>query len=65
MNKANQTTPILPDGITWPKEVPQPQVETVSVSIRKTKIGKDGRIIETTKVVDIPKIKERKDEVNT
>lgn len=57
MNKTNTTIPILPDGMTWPKEVPQPQIETVSVSIRKTKIGEDGKIIETTKTVDIPKIK--------
>lgn len=57
MNKTNTTVPILPDGMTWPKEVPQPQIETVSVSIRKTKIGEDGKIIETTKTVDIPKIK--------
>lgn len=57
MNKTNTTMPILPDGMTWPKEVPQPQIETVSVSIRKTKIGEDGKIIETTKTVDIPKIK--------
>lgn len=56
MNKTNKTTPILPEGMTWPKEVPQPQIETVSVSIRKTKIGEDGKIIETTKTVDIPKI---------
>ena len=57
MNKTNTTVPILPDGMTWPKEVPQPQIETVSVSIRKTKIGEDGKIIETIKTVDIPKIK--------
>ena len=57
MNKTNTTMPILPDGMTWPKEVPQLQIETVSVSIRKTKIGEDGKIIETTKTVDIPKIK--------
>lgn len=57
MNKPNTTVPILPDGMTWPKEVPQPQIETVSVSIRKTKIGEDGKIIETTKTVDIPRIK--------
>ena len=57
MNKTNTTMPILPDGMTWPKEVPQPQIETVSVSIRKTKISEDGKIIETTKTVDIPKIK--------
>ncbi len=56
MNKINKTAPILPEGMTWPKEVPQPQIETVSVSIRKTKIGEDGKIIETTKTVDIPKI---------
>ncbi len=56
MNKTNKTAPILPEGMTWPKEVPQPQIETVSVSIRKTKIGDDGKIIETTKTVDIPKI---------
>lgn len=57
MNKTNTTMPILPDGMIWPKEVPQPQIETVSVAIRKTKIGEDGKIIETTKTVDIPKIK--------
>lgn len=57
MNKTNTTVPILPNGMTWPKEIPQPQIETVSVSIRKTKIGEDGKIIETTKTVDIPKIK--------
>ena len=61
MNKTNKTAPILPEGMTWPKEVPQPQIETVSVSIRKTKIGEDGRIIETTKTVDIPKIIKDKD----
>ena len=57
MNKTNKTAPILPEGMTWPKEVPQPQIETVSVSIRKTKIGEDGKITETIKTVDIPKIK--------
>ena len=57
MNKENKTAPILPEGMTWPKEVPQPQIETVSVSIRKTKIGEDGKITETIKTVDIPKIK--------
>lgn len=57
MNKTNTTVPILPDGMTWPKEVPQPQIETVSVTIRKTKIDEDGKIIETTKTVDIPRIK--------
>lgn len=61
MNKTNKTAPILPEGMTWPKEVPQPQIETVSVSIRKTKIGEDGKIIETTKTVDIPKIIKDKD----
>lgn len=61
MNKTNKTEPILPEGMTWPKEVPQPQIETVSVSIRKTKIGEDGKIIETTKTVDIPKIIKDKD----
>ena len=57
MNKDNKTVPVLPEGMTWPKEVPQPQIETVSVSIRKTKIGEDGKITETIKPVDIPKIK--------
>ncbi len=57
MNKTNKTASVLPEGMTWPKEVPQPQIETVSASIRKTIIGEDGKIIETTKVVDIPKIK--------
>ena len=57
MNKSNQATPILPDGVTWPKEVPQPQIETVRATIRKTKIGADGKIIETVETVDIPKIK--------
>lgn len=57
MNKDNKTVPVLPEGMTWPKEVPQPQIETVSVSIRKTKIGEDGKITETIKTVDIPKIK--------
>ena len=61
MNKTNKTAPILPEGMTWPKEVPQPQTETVSVSIQKTKIGEDGKIIETTKTVDIPKIIKDKD----
>lgn len=61
MNKTNKTAPILPEGMTWPKEVPQPQIETVSVSIRKTKIGEDGKIIETTKTVDVPKIIKDKD----
>lgn len=61
MNKTNKTAPTLPEGMTWPKEVPQPQIETVSVSIRKTKIGEDGKIIETTKTVDIPKIIKDKD----
>ena len=51
------TAPILPEGMSWPKEVPQPQIETVSVSIRTTKIGEDGKIIETIKTVDVPKIK--------
>lgn len=57
MNKSNMTAPVLPEGMSWPKEVPQPQIETVSVSIRKTKIGEDGKIIETIKTVDVPKIK--------
>lgn len=61
MNKENKTSPVLPEGMTWPKEVPQPQIETVSVSIRKTKIGEDGKMTEIVKTVDIPKIIKNKD----
>lgn len=60
MSETNKIAPALPDGMTWPKEVPQPQIETVSVSIRKTKIGEDGKITETTKTIDIPKISKNK-----
>lgn len=57
MNKTNKTAPYLPEGMTWPNEVPQPRIETVSVSIRKMKIVEDGKITEIIKTVDVPIIK--------
>ena len=47
---------IIPEGMSWPDDLPIPEIEVVETTIRKTKIGKDGTIQETVKTVDLPVI---------
>ena len=50
--------PILPEGMTWAENVPIPEMETVSATIRKVTVNEKGEMIEETEVVELPKITE-------
>ena len=50
---------IVPEGMSWPTNVPIPEIEVVDATIRKTKIKADGTIQETIKTVDLPVIPDK------
>lgn len=50
--------PILPEGMSWAEDIPMPEIETVSATIRKVSVNEKGEIIEKTEVVELPKITE-------
>ena len=56
MSEKKKIPVIIPDGIPWPSDMPVPEIEVTRVSIRKTKIGKDGKTEETTSTADMPVI---------
>lgn len=47
---------ILPEGMTLPEGVELPTIETETATIRKTIVGKDGKIVEVEQAIEVPVI---------
>lgn len=47
---------IIPEEMYWPEDVPVPEIDAEEVTIRKTIVGKDGRMVEKEETVLVPKL---------
>lgn len=56
MDEKKRVPVIIPEGVPWPEGVPVPEIEVETVTIRKTAIDENGKIVETVSTVDMPVI---------
>lgn len=47
---------IIPEGMYWPEGVPVPEIDAEEVTIRKMIIDEDGKPVEKTETVLLPKL---------
>ena len=46
----------IPEGISWPEDVPIPEIEVVTTVMRKTVLDENGNLVEIETEVELPVI---------